>query len=115
MWTAFGPTNVALHMVSIEREAGEASDALHRADAIDTGGIPSRERAFTHLIEVARCYDLRRKDAGVLLQLLQAEDLAPEDLARTQAAREMTVGLLRRARLLHARQAEALAGRMGML
>src|SRR5215472_3039178 len=28
LWTVFGPTNVALHAVSIEMEAGEASEAL---------------------------------------------------------------------------------------
>ncbi|MFC1408776.1 helix-turn-helix domain-containing protein [Streptacidiphilus sp. N1-12] len=115
MWTVFGPTNVALHLVSIEMEAGEAADALRRADSIDMSWMPSLERSFTHLIEVARCYDLRREDAAVLLQLLQAEEVAPEDMVRTAAARDMTVGLMRRARATHARQAEALAGRMGLL
>jgi hypothetical protein len=115
MWTVFGPTNVALHAVSIEMEAGEAGEALHDADKIDTSQLPSLERTFTFLLEVARCHDLRREDPAVLLHLLQAEQLAPEDLARAQLARDMVVGLMRRARAMQARQAETLAGRMGML
>ena len=115
MWTVFGPTNVALHQVSIEMEAGEAGEALHSADRLDTSTLPSLERSFTFTLEVARCYDLRREDAAVLLRLLELEDMAPEDLERTQLARGMVLGLMRRARAMHARQAEGLAERMGML
>lgn len=115
MWTVFGPTNVELHQVSIEMEAGEAGEALRAADAVDTTALPSLERSFTFTLEVARCYDLRREDAAVLLHLLELEQLAPEDLARTTMARDLVLGLVRRARVMHARQAEALAGRMGVL
>jgi hypothetical protein len=115
MWTVYGPTNVELHRVSIEMEAGEAGEALRMADEIDTGALPSREREFTFGLEIARCYDLRREDAAVLLGLLQLEQLAPEDLARQPMARAMVLGLIRRARVMHARQAEALAERMGLL
>ncbi|TQF04738.1 helix-turn-helix transcriptional regulator [Kitasatospora acidiphila] len=115
MWTVYGPTNVELHRVSIEMEAGEAGEALRMADAIDTSELPSREREFTFTLEVARCYDLRREDASVLLSLLELEQLAPEDLARQPLARDMLLGLVRRARAMHARQAEALAVRLGLL
>lgn len=115
MWTVYGPTNVELHRVSIEMEAGEAGEALRMADAVDTSGLPSMEREFTFALEVARCYDLRREDAAVLLQLLELEAMAPEDLARQPMARDMMLALTRRARAMHARQAEALATRMGVL
>jgi hypothetical protein len=111
----FGPTNVALHEVSIELEAGEASEALRRADAIDTSPLPSRERTYTFTLEIASAYDLRREDAAVLLHLLELEALAPEDLARTAVAAELVLRLIRRARSMHARQAEALATRIGLL
>ncbi|PGH48138.1 helix-turn-helix domain-containing protein [Streptomyces sp. Ru87] len=114
-WTAFGPTNVELHSVSIEVEAGEATEALHMADAVDTSGLPSMERRFTFTLEVARCYDLRREDAAVLLHLLELEGLAPEDLARSPLGRSLVLGLVRRARAMHARQAEGLAARIGLL
>lgn len=115
MWTVFGPTNVDLHRVSVEMEAGAAVDALHLADDVDTGALPSMERSFTFKLEVTRCYDLRREDPAVLLHLLELEGLAPEDLARNPMARQLVLGVIRRARAMHARQAEALAERMGVL
>lgn len=115
MWTCFGPTNVELHNVSIEMESGDASEALRLADDVDPSGVPSLERSFTFSLEVARCYDLRREDAAALLELLELEKLAPEDLARAPLAREIVLGLGRRARPMHARQAEGLAERLGVL
>lgn len=114
-WTVFGPTNVALHQVSVELEAGEASEALRRADDIDTSPLPSMERTFTFTLEIATAYDLRREDAAVLLHLRELEEMAPEDLARNKAAAPLILRLVRRARTMHARQAEALAGRIGLL
>ncbi|MEV6130263.1 helix-turn-helix transcriptional regulator [Streptomyces violaceusniger] len=114
MWTVFGPTNVDLHEVSIELEAGAASEALHVADEVDTSGLASMERSFTFNLEVARCHNLRREDAAVLLSLLELEDLAPEDLARTPLARELMLTVIRRGRTMHARQAEKLAERVGV-
>ncbi|OKI04917.1 transcriptional regulator [Streptomyces sp. CB02923] len=115
LWTVFGPTNVDLHRVSVEMEAGEVSEALHLADKVDTARVQSIEREFTFTLEVARCYDLRREDAATLLHLLQLESLAPEDLARTPMARALVLSLIRRARAMHARQAESLAHRLGVL
>ncbi|MFR9793133.1 helix-turn-helix domain-containing protein [Streptomyces sp. MB22_4] len=114
-WTVFGPTNVALHALSIEMEAGETGEALHTADAIDTSPLPSREREFTFGLEVAACHSQRRDDAAVLLSLLGLEAVAPEDLARTPLARQLTLTVIRRARAMHARQAEQLAHRIGLV
>ncbi|MGW4072044.1 helix-turn-helix domain-containing protein [Streptomyces asiaticus] len=114
MWTVFGPTNVALHEVSIEMEAGDASEALKMADDVDASDLPSMERSFTFNLEVARCHHLRREDAAVLLSLLELEDLAPEDLARTPLARKLMLTVIRRGRAAHARQAEKLAERVGV-
>ncbi|MFD0445422.1 transcriptional regulator [Streptomyces indonesiensis] len=114
MWTVFGPTNVALHEVSIEMEAGDASEALKMADDVDASDLPSMERSFTFNLEVARCHHLRREDAAVLLSLLELEGLAPEDLARTPLARKLMLTVIRRGRATHARQAEKLAERVGV-
>lgn len=114
-WTVFGPTNVALHALSIEMEAGETGEALHTADAIDTSGLPSLEREFTFGLEVAACHSQRRDDAAALLALLGLESIAPEDLARTPLARQLVLTVIRRARAMHARQAEQLAVRIGLV
>ncbi|MGW4791805.1 helix-turn-helix domain-containing protein [Nonomuraea sp. NPDC004297] len=115
MWTVFGPTNVDLHAVSIEMEAGEATEALRVADQIDTSHLPSVERRFTFLLEVARCYDLRREDPAVLVHLLDLEQLAPEDLARNPLAQDMVARLRRRVRPTYRRQVDALAERLTLV
>ncbi|MFF9594073.1 helix-turn-helix domain-containing protein [Streptomyces sp. NPDC014646] len=114
-WTVFGPTNTDLHAVSVEMLDGDAVEGLRLADQVDIARLPSRERQFTFGLEVARCYDLRREDAAVLVHLLELEDLAPEDLERSPLARELVASLVRRARPAFRRQATALAERLGLL
>ncbi|MEU9560023.1 helix-turn-helix domain-containing protein [Streptomyces fumanus] len=114
-WTVFGPTNVALHALSVERESGETAAALRTADAVDTGRLPSLEREFTFGLEVAACHSQRRDDAAALLSLLTLEAIAPEDLARTPLARQLVLTVIRRARPMHARRAEQLAVRIGLV
>ncbi|WP_213456603.1 helix-turn-helix domain-containing protein [Rhizomonospora bruguierae] len=111
-WTVFGPANVHMHALSIEMLAGEAAKGLALADQIDTSRVPSRERRFTFTLEVARCHDLRRDDAAVLLHLLNLEDLAPEDLKRSALARELVGSLQRRVRPTFRRQVSELAERL---
>jgi hypothetical protein len=115
MWTVFGPTNVELHGLSIEMEAGETAEALRVADQIDTELLPSNERRFTFLLEVTRCYDLQREDPAVLVHLLDLEQIAPEDLVRSPLARDMTLRLLRRVRPTYRRQVDALAQRLSVI
>ncbi|MFE0106765.1 transcriptional regulator [Streptomyces sp. NPDC059009] len=110
-WTVFGPTNVGLHAMSIEMMAGQAATGLKVADHIDTTHLPSRERQFTCL-EVARCHDLRREDAAVLVHLLQLEELAPEDLARSPLAQDMIRSLRKRVRPTFRGQVTDLADRL---
>ncbi|NUK50096.1 helix-turn-helix transcriptional regulator [Streptomyces lunaelactis] len=114
-WTVFGPTNTELHAVSVEMLDGDAVEGLRLADQVDTAQLPSRERQFTFGLEVARCYDLRREDAAVLVHLLELEDLAPEDLQRSPLARELVVSLVQRSRPTYRRQATALAERLSLL
>ncbi|MFR0367544.1 helix-turn-helix domain-containing protein [Streptomyces sp. MCC20] len=111
-WTVFGPTNVELHAMSIEMLAGEASEGLRLADQVDISRLPSMERQFTFGLDVARCYDLRREDAAVLVHLLSLEDLAPEDLSRSPLARDMVQDLQQRVRPTFRRQVDALADRL---
>jgi hypothetical protein len=114
-WTVFGPTNVAMHAMSIEMLAGAASEGLRVADQVDTDQLPSRERRFTFGLELARCYDLRREDAATLVHLLDLEDIAPEDLARSPLARKMILDLQRRVRPTFRRQVTALAERLHLV
>lgn len=114
MWTVYGPTNVDLHRLSIEMEAGETTEALRIADQVDTSCLPSMERRFTFTLEVARCYAQRRDDAAVLVHLLDLEHLAPQDLAHSPEARKLISQLMSRVRPTYRRQVVALAERIGM-
>ncbi|MER7134475.1 helix-turn-helix domain-containing protein [Streptosporangium saharense] len=115
MWTVFGPTNVELHSVSIGMEAGEVTEALKIADQIDTSHLPSLERRFTFMLDVARCYDLRREDAAVLVHLIDLLQLAPEDLTRSPLVHNMVIRLRRRVRPTYRRQVDMLTERLGLL
>lgn len=112
--TAFGPTNVELHRLSIEMLAGESAEALRLADQVDIQELPSRERQFTFGLDVARCYDMRREDPAVYVHLLSLEELAPEDLTRSPQGRALVNSLLKRVRPTYRRQVTDLAGRLGL-
>lgn len=115
MWTVFGPSNVDLHALSIEMESGETAEALRIADRIDIAASPSLERRTTFALEIARCYEQRRDDAGVLVHLVSAESTGPEDLRYNLLARDLVRGLLKRARPSLAPQAHGLAARVGLV
>lgn len=114
-WTVFGPTNVALHAVSVEMTDGNAVEGLRLADQVGGGHLASRERRFTFGLEVAACYSLRREDAAVLVHLLELDALAPEDMSRSPLARELVATLLRRARPTYRPQVTRLAERLELL
>ncbi|MFE0251782.1 hypothetical protein [Streptomyces sp. NPDC059010] len=53
MWTAFGPTNVAIHRVATSAELGDMQVAADLGPQIDTSRLPI-ERRTRHSLEVAR-------------------------------------------------------------
>jgi transcriptional regulator with XRE-family HTH domain len=53
MWTAFGPTNVAIHQVNTAMELGDVQIALDIGPALDTSALPTERRA-RHALDVAR-------------------------------------------------------------
>ncbi|MGW1288638.1 helix-turn-helix domain-containing protein [Streptomyces sp. NPDC001118] len=114
-WTVFGPTNIHLHALSIEMLAGESAEGLRLADEVYISRLPSRERQFTFTLELARCYDLRRDDAAVLVHLLDLERLSPQDMVRSKLATDMVLGLLDRIRPTYCRQVLGLAERLGLV
>lgn len=112
--TAFGPTNVGLHAVTVEMEAGEAAEGIRLGDDVDPTRLATVERRSTFYLELARCYDIRQEDTGVLLHLQRAEQEAPEDIRFRVLSRDMVRGLLRRARPSYLPEVRALAARMSL-
>ncbi|MBJ7613687.1 MAG: helix-turn-helix transcriptional regulator [Candidatus Dormibacteraeota bacterium] len=114
MWTAFGPTNCAIHLVAIEMEAGHAIEGIRLADQVDVALTPVTERRCRHYMEVAKCYDLKHDDMGTLTHLRLAWDSAPEHLQHNPLVRDMVHGLLHRARPSYAPEVRNLANRIGL-
>ncbi len=114
MWTAFGPTNCAIHMVAIEMEAGHAIEGIRLADQVDVAQTSVTERRCRHYMEVAKCYDLKHDDMGTLTHLRLAWDSAPEHVQHNPVVRDMVHGLLHRARPSYAPEVRNLANRIGL-
>ena len=79
MWTAFGPTNVAIHRVATAMELGDVQLALDQGPQFDTSQLPT-ERRVRHALEVARAYSARNQVDEALSLILDAERLAPEQV-----------------------------------
>jgi transcriptional regulator with XRE-family HTH domain len=114
MWTAFGPTNCAIHLVAIEMEAGHAIEAIRLADQVDASQTSVIERRCRHYTEVAKCYDLKHDDMGTLTHLRLAWDTAPEHVQHNPLVRDMVRGLLHRARPTYAPEVRSLALKIGV-
>lgn len=114
LWTVFGPTNVAMHAVSIEIEAGEIGQAAQLAEQVDHERSPSIERRVAFLLEQAHSYQQLRDYAGSLIFLQTAEREAPEDVAHRPLAHELLGAVVQRAPRTAAREATRLALRLGV-
>ncbi|MEV7013792.1 helix-turn-helix transcriptional regulator [Streptosporangium sp. NPDC051022] len=115
-WTAFGPTNVAIHEVSAAVESGDARQAISKSEPIDFGGMAPGligRRAQIHL-DLARAYAVQRKDAASVNMLLAAEQLSPELVRYGTRTRELLTQLLKREHRASTPQLRALAGRVGI-
>jgi len=93
-WTAFGPTNVAVHRVGVAVESDDVDLALRLAPSIATGSLPAERRARLDL-DVARAAPLRGQVDVAVDRLLAADRAAPELLPVHRAARPVVADLLR--------------------
>jgi transcriptional regulator with XRE-family HTH domain len=99
-WTAFGPTNVAIHRVSVAVELGDAPAALAATEAVDLDRLPEglRSRRVQVQLDIAWAQAQRRRDAEALVALLEVERTAPQVTRRNAVARDTIRQLLARAR-----------------
>lgn len=116
-WTAFGPTNVAIHRVSVAAELGDPAAALEAAAEVELDALPAgllSRRAQVNL-DLAWAQAQRRRDAEATLNLLAAEKAAPEAVAQNVMAREIMREMLARAKRGNGNALQALATRAGVL
>jgi transcriptional regulator with XRE-family HTH domain len=83
-YTMFGPTNVALHRMDMLLRFEDGWSALEAADALDPEALAgmSRERQAGHRVSMAHASLLTRRKDDAAKALIEAEELAPEEVRR---------------------------------
>lgn len=114
MWTAFGPTNVAIHRVSTAMELGDVQIALDLVRRVDPSDLPV-ERRVRHAIEIARAYSARNRRDDALTVLLNAERLGPEQVKYHTITRQLVLSWLRNQRGPRNTRLDHLARRLHLL
>ncbi len=94
LWTAFGPTNVAIHRVNTAMELGDVQVALDVGPDLNTSSLPT-ERRVRHLLDVARAYNLSGRRDAALTTVLNAEQLAPEQVRHHYLSRQLVLTWVR--------------------
>ncbi|MBM7775996.1 hypothetical protein JOD54_006200 [Actinokineospora baliensis] len=93
LWTAFGPTNVAIHRVNTAAELGDLQTVLSTRLPIDTANVPV-ERRVRYLLDFARAQSLTGRGDDALGTLLGAERMAPEHVRKHHVARRVVMTLV---------------------
>ncbi|MFI2709079.1 helix-turn-helix domain-containing protein [Micromonospora sp. NPDC018662] len=97
LWTAFGPTNVAIHRVATAAELGDVQVAVDLGPRVDTTGLPM-ERRVRHALEVARAYSSWNRVDDAQAVLLEAEQMAPEQVRHHFLSRQLALTWVRQQR-----------------
>lgn len=113
MWTAFGPTNVAIHRVSTSMELGDLQVALSLGPALDTSAVPT-ERRVRHALEVSRAYSSANRRDEAIATILEAEQAAPEQVRYHYLSRHLVQTWIRTQRGKPALHLVELAQRVGV-
>jgi transcriptional regulator with XRE-family HTH domain len=98
--TVFGPTNVAIHQVAVAVELGNAREALRHIPMVKLNQMPKQltERRARFLIDVARSHAQLQNDSAALDALLEAEQIAPDELRHHRLTHGVVRDLLSRER-----------------
>jgi len=112
--TEFGPTNVAIHAVSIAVELGDAGQAIDLAQRVSATSL-SPERQAWFLLDLAQAHAMRRQIGESLHALQEAERIAPEETRVHYLGRAVTRDLLQLSGLRPRPELRDLAERFGVL
>jgi len=97
LWTAFGPTNVAIHRVNTAMELGDVQVALDLGPNLDTTAMPT-ERRVRHLLDVARAHNAAGSNDLAVSTVLDAERMAPEQVRHHYLSRQLVLAWVRNTR-----------------
>ena len=117
LWTSFGPTNVAIHGISVAVELGDVTETIRRAEQVNTTPLPADllERRAQVFIDLGRAYVQRRDDAAATTVFRQAEELAPEEVHYSVPVREALREMLKREHRYATPELRPLARRTGII
>lgn len=115
--TGFGVANVAIHRVSTSVELGDAGEAIQAANKLDLSTLPEKysERRASFLIDVARAYGQRKNKGAAVLHLLEAEQVADQEVRYNVLVQEMVRSFLKREGTLRTPGLWPLAHRLGVV
>lgn len=117
LWTAFGPTNIAIHELAVQVALGDSATALRLGERIDIEVLPSElrgRRSQVHL-ELGWASVGQGDDSLAVLHLLEAERVAQQAVSRNATARALLNTLLARERKTATPGLRALAARAGII
>ncbi|MFG1673078.1 helix-turn-helix transcriptional regulator [Micromonospora sp. NPDC049282] len=118
LWTAFGPTNVAIHSVSAAVHSRRADQALDIGSRLDTSRLPAvivGRRAQVHIDLAAAAFMSSTDRPTAVLHLLEAERVAAEAVYANVQARAVLLDLMTRERRAATPGLRPLAERAGLL
>ncbi|SCG79292.1 helix-turn-helix transcriptional regulator [Micromonospora humi] len=118
LWTAFGPTNVAIHSVSAAVHSRRADQALEIGSRLDTSRLPAvivGRRAQVHIDLAAAAFMSTTDRPTAVLHLLEAERVAAEAVYANVQARAVLLDLMTRERRAATPGLRPLAERAGLL
>lgn len=98
-------------------ELGDGREVLRRAKSVEPTRLPSYlvERRSHYLIDVARGHAHRADDPAALTTLLEAEQLAPQEVRYNPMASELVMVLLKRERRAATPGLRDLSARIGVV
>ncbi|BCJ48378.1 transcriptional regulator [Actinoplanes ianthinogenes] len=114
LWTAFGPTNVAIHRVAAAGELGNVQVAIDLGPRVNTTGLPM-ERRVRHALEMSRAYGAWNRRDEALSVLLDAEQMAPEQVRHHYLGRQLVLTWIRQQRGKPSTELVGLARRLRVL
>lgn len=116
LWTAFGPTNIAIHELAVHVALGDTRTTLQLGESIDVDALPTvlrGRRSQVHL-ELSWAAVGQGDDSLAVLHLLEAERVAQQTVSRNSTARVLLSTLITRERRGATPGLRALAVRAGV-
>lgn len=92
LWTAFGPTNVAVHRVATAVAQDDIAAAERHTSGVDATALPA-ERRIRYLFDVAMIAVRRDRADDAIATMLEAEQLAPEQVHNHVMAQQIVAHL----------------------